>query len=419
MAVEADVPALHLPPPPFLADPALRAVLHALPGARLVGGCVRDALAERAVADIDLATPDPPEEVVRRLRAAGLRAVPTGLAHGTVTAVSDRRGFEVTTLRRDLETDGRHATVAWTGDWREDAARRDFTFNAMSMTPDGAVYDYFGGADDLHAGRVRFVGDPAARIAEDYLRALRFFRFHARYGHGAPDPAALDAIRASVPGLARLSAERVWSELKRILATPDPRGAVRLMSELGVLPAVLPEGADPARLAALVAAGAPADPLLRLAALLTGDPAALAERLRLSAAERDRLLALRASGAPPAAAGDAPETASGAAPGVVPAPDWDDDALRRALAEAPAEVLADRTWLAGGWGPEWDALRARLAALPRPRFPLEGRDAVALGVAPGPRVGELLRAVRAWWMAGGCTASAAACRAELARLAAG
>lgn len=414
MAAEADAPALHLPPPPWLADPALTAVLRALPGARLVGGCVRDALAGRPVADIDLATPEPPEEVMRRLQDAGLRAVPTGLAHGTVTAVSDRRGFEVTTLRRDVETDGRHATVAWTGDWCEDAARRDFTFNAMSMTPDGAVYDYFGGADDLRAGRVRFVGDPAARIAEDYLRALRFFRFHARYGHGAPDPAALDAVRASVPGLSRLSAERVWSELKRILATPDPRGAVWLMAELGVSAAVLPEGADPARLAALVAAGAPADPLLRLAALLTGDPAALAERLRLSAAERDRLLALR-----PADAAGAAEGASEAAPGAVPAPGWDDDAVRQALAETPADVLAGRTWLAGGWGPEWDALRARLAALPRPRFPLEGRDVVALGVPPGPRVGELLRAVRAWWRAGGCTASAAACRAELARLAAG
>lgn len=413
MAAEADAPALRLPPPPWLADPALTAVLRALPGARLVGGCVRDALAGRAVADIDLATPEPPEAVMRRLGDAGLRAVPTGLAHGTVTAVSDHRGFEVTTLRRDVETDGRHATVAWTGDWREDAARRDFTFNAMSMTPDGAVYDYFGGAADLRAGRVRFVGDPAARIAEDYLRALRFFRFHARYGHGAPDPAALDAIRASVPGLSRLSAERVWSELKRILATPDPRGAVRLMAELGVLAAVLPEGADPARLAALVAAGAPADPLLRLAALLTGDPAALAERLRLSAAERDRLMALRAADTTDAA-GAPPGASSG-----VPAPGWDADALRRALAETPAEVLAGRTWLAGGSGPEWDGLRARLAALPRPRFPLEGRDAVALGVAPGPRVGELLRAVRAWWMAGGCTASAAACRAELARLAAG
>ena len=417
MAVDAPTPALRLSPPPFLADPALRAVLRALPGARLVGGCVRDALAGRPVADIDLATPEPPDEVMRRLRDAGLRAVPTGLAHGTVTAVSDHRGFEVTTLRRDVETDGRHAVVAWTGDWREDAARRDFTFNAMSLTPDGAVYDYFGGADDLRAGRVRFVGDAAARIAEDYLRALRFFRFHARYGHGAPDPAALDAIRAGVPGLTRLSAERVWSELKRILATPDPRGAVSLMAELGVLPAVLPEGADPARLAALVAAGAPAEPLLRLAALLAGDPAALAERLRLSAAEHDRLLALCPAAASDAA--DVPQGAPQSAPLGVPAPDWDDDALRRALAQAPAEVLADRTWLAGGWGPAWDALRARLAALPRPRFPLEGRDAVALGVAPGPRVGELLRAVRAWWMAGGCTASAAACRAELARLAAG
>ena len=159
---------------------------------------------------------------MRALEAAGLRAVPTGLEHGTVTAVSGHRGFEVTTLRRDVETDGRRARVAFTEDWREDAARRDFTMNALSMTPDGAVHDYFHGIADLRHGRVRFVGDPATRIAEDYLRILRFFRFHARYGVGAPDEAATAAIAAGVPGLAQLSAERVWSEMKRILATPDP-----------------------------------------------------------------------------------------------------------------------------------------------------------------------------------------------------
>ena len=170
-----------------------------------------------------------------------------------------------------MQTDGRHAVVAFTDDWQEDAARRDFTMNALSMTRDGAVFDYFGGIADLRAGVVRFVGDPATRIAEDYLRILRFFRFHARYAAGPPDAAAVAAIRAGVPGLARLSAERVWSELTRILAAPDPRGAVALMAELGVLAAVIPEGADPARLARVVATDAPPDPLLRLAALLTGD----------------------------------------------------------------------------------------------------------------------------------------------------
>ncbi len=284
-----DPPALRIPAPDFLADPALVSVMAVLPEARVVGGAVRDTLAGRLVTEIDLATPREPEQVVHTLKAAGIRAVPTGLDHGTVTAVVDGRGFEITTLRRDVETDGRHATVAFTDDWRADAARRDFTINALSMTRDGAVFDYFDGIADLRAGRVRFVGDPATRIAEDYLRILRFFRFFSRYATGAADHAALSAIRAGVLGLGGLSAERVWSELSRILSAPDPCTAVGLMAELGVLAAVLPEGADPARLARLIAAGAPPDPLLRLAALLTGDTLALAARLRLSVAERDRL----------------------------------------------------------------------------------------------------------------------------------
>ncbi len=188
-----------------------------------------------------------------------------------MTAIADGRGFEVTTLRRDVESDGRHAVVAFTDDWRADAARRDFTINAMSLTRSGDVFDYFGGIGDLRAGILRFVGDPSTRIAEDYLRILRYFRFLARYAGGPADPSALAAIRAGVPGLARLSAERVWSELVRILAAPDPRAAISLMAELGVLAAVLPEGAGQARLARLIEANAPVDPLLRLAALLTGD----------------------------------------------------------------------------------------------------------------------------------------------------
>jgi poly(A) polymerase/tRNA nucleotidyltransferase (CCA-adding enzyme) len=298
-------------------------------------------------------------------------------------------------LRRDEETDGRHARVAYTDDWREDAARRDFTINALSMTLDGAVFDPFGGIADLSAGRVRFVGDAARRIAEDYLRILRFFRFHARYGRPPPDPPALAAIRASVAGLSRLSVERVWGELARILAAPDPTGSIALMAELGVLPAVLPEGADPARLARLVRAGAPTDPLLRLAALLTGDADALADRLKLATAERERLTALRAR--------------------PIPAPGASEPDLRRLLADTPADILIGRAWLSGDGRPDWADLRARLAALPAPVFPLEGRDVLALGEQPGPRVGALLRDIRAWWLAGGCVADAAACRAELAR----
>ncbi len=391
-----ETPAARIDPlPDFLAEAGLRAVLAALPRARMVGGCVRDARLGRPVADVDLATPDAPEAVIATLRAAGLKAVPTGLAHGTVTAVAAHRGFEVTTLRHDLATDGRHAVVAFTEDWRADAARRDFTINAMSMTADGAVFDYFGGLADIAAGRVRFVGDAATRIAEDYLRVLRFFRFHARYGRGAPDAAALEAIRAGVPGLARLSAERVWSELKRILAGPEPAGTVALMRDCGVLTAVLPEAGQTTILANVVAAGAPADPALRLAALIEGDGVAAAARLKLSGAEATHLVALRAAAAPSDMA--------------------DDDALRRALADVPKPVLVGASWLAG----RDDALRARLAAMPVPVFPLAGRDLAAAGVPAGPAMGAMLRELRAWWLDGGCRADAGACRAELARRLAG
>ncbi|HJS85477.1 MAG TPA: CCA tRNA nucleotidyltransferase, partial [Acetobacteraceae bacterium] len=225
--------------------------MEALPEARVVGGAVRDSLLGLPVADIDLATPASPDQVIAALTRAGVRTIPTGLGHGTVTALVDGRGYEITTLRRDVATDGRHAVVAFTDDWRTDAARRDFTLNALSMDRHGAVFDYFGGIADLRAGRIRFVGDPARRIAEDYLRILRFFRFHARYARAPPDGAAIRAIQAGLPGLARLSPERVWSELKRILEAPDPRAALALMARLSVLAATLPEGADLPRLCAM------------------------------------------------------------------------------------------------------------------------------------------------------------------------
>lgn len=382
---------MKIDPPGFLADPAVVRVMTALPEVRIVGGAVRDALAGRAVADIDLATPMPPSDVAAALTKAGIRTVPTGLEHGTQTAVVNGRGFEVTTLRRDVATDGRRATVAFTTDWREDAARRDFTINAMSMTRDGTVFDYFGGVDDMRAGVLRFVGDAATRVAEDYLRILRFFRFHARYGAGAPDPDAIAAIRGGIAGLAQLSVERVWNELSGLLAVPDPGQAVGLMEELGVLGAILPEGAAASGLVRLLAIGAPPDPVLRLAAFLTGDAAGVAVRLKLSGADRERLIALRQ-------------------PSTVSAAD-DDAALRRALADEVADILVGRAWLAGEAG-----LVARLGAIPRPVFALVGRDVVKLGVPAGPRVGNLLRDVRLWWKARGCVDNADACRAELRRL---
>jgi poly(A) polymerase len=373
-----------------LSDPALVRVWEALPNARLVGGVVRDLLVGAPVSDIDLATPDAPDMVEQKLAAAGIKSVPTGLAHGTLTAVVLSRGFEITSLRRDVATDGRHARVAFTADWREDAARRDFTCNAMSVDHGGTLHDFFGGEADLRAGLVRFVGDPAQRLAEDYLRLLRFFRFQARFGSAPPDAATRQALSDAVPGLARLSVERVWHELKRILATPDPRAAIGVMDDLGVLAAALPEGTAPERLATLIAAGAPVDPMLRLAALLDGDTAALANRLRLSGAERDRLAALRSA---------APEDGA------------DDDALRRALADTPRDVLIDRTWLAGRSA----ALRDRIAALTAPVFPLQGRDLADAGMAPGPEIGRRLAELRTWWWQGGCLADRAACLAECAK----
>lgn len=375
--------------PGFLNDPvlgpALGKVWDALPDARVVGGAVRDALAQRPVADIDLATPDTPEAVINKLTDAGVKVVPTGLSHGTVTAVVNGHGFEVTTLRRDIETDGRHAVVAFTTDWEQDASRRDFTINAMSMARDGKVFDYFGGTADLRAGRIRFVGNPATRIAEDYLRILRFFRFYARFGRKPPDPDTLRALQAGIPGLARLSVERVWNELRRILAAPDPLKAITLMDRLGIWAAVVPEASAVTRLA-----GLPADPILRLAAMLTGDPLALGMRLKLSNEDRDRLIRLAVT---PHVAGS-------------------DAALRRLLADYPPGDLIDRTWLDG------DAVaRQRLAGMARPVFPLEGRHVVALGVPAGPAVGALLREIRQWWLDGGCVADQAACLAELARTA--
>lgn len=385
--------------PPALRAPGPQGVFAALPGARAVGGCVRDALAGLPVHDVDMAAPFPPEEIARRLRDAGFRVFETGLAHGTLTAVPPGGApIEVTSLRRDVATDGRHAEVAWTTDWREDAARRDFTINAMSMDAAGALHDIFGGAADLRAGIVRFVGDPATRLAEDHLRALRFFRFQARYGRGAPDAAALAAIRAAVPSLARLSAERVWSEIKRLLEAPDPRGALALMRDTGVLQAVLPEAGAEARLAPVLEIR---DPLLRLAALLPvgTDLPALSRRLRLSGEELARLRALHGTDAVPAAR--------------------DADSLRRFRAtvtlRSPHATPGEVARIAAA---DTGADHAALFALERgPDFPLQGRDALAAGLAPGPEVGRLLAELRRWWLADGAKAGRAECLARLRLLA--
>ncbi|WP_183115477.1 CCA tRNA nucleotidyltransferase [Gluconacetobacter diazotrophicus] len=387
-----------------------------LPRARLVGGVVRDLLAGRPVSDLDLATPEPPDQVLAALEAAGIKVVATGLAHGTVTAVIAGRPYEITTLRRDERTDGRHAVVAWTDDWAEDAARRDFTINAMSCGRDGVVHDAFGGRADLEAGHVRFVGDPATRIREDALRVLRFFRFHARYGQGTPDAAAMAAIAdaAAAGALSRLSAERVWSELRRILSGPAVMESLDLMERTGVLARLLPEGYDLPALARLVAAGAPPDAILFLGVLARATPGHLAARLRLSRAEAASLAALGAT--PESAVPDLGMPDLG-----VPEPGADDDARRRMLANEAAEILVRRSWRVqaervGAPSAAWDGLRADLLARARPVFPLAGRDVVAAGVAAGPRVGAVLERVRDWWMAGGCRAGRRACMAQLERM---
>ena len=387
------------PPDPsrLAAYPALEQIWRTLPDARLVGGVVRDLLAGQPSLDIDLATPEPPEEVMRRLREAGMRPIPTGLSHGTVTVLVQAHPVEITTLRRDEATDGRHAVVAWTTDWREDAGRRDFTINAMSLSRDHVLHDYHGGVADLAAGRVRFVGDAARRIAEDALRMLRFFRFQARYGTGTPDTEAVAAIAASLPALDGLSAERVWSELQRILLAPDPGGALLLMHSLGVLDRLLPGGADASRLVHRLAVSTRAeapDAVLRLAAMLRGSARPVAEALRLSGAEAGRLATLLS---------DQP----------APAPGQDDAALRRMLADESAATLLGRSWLRQEGDPApWRQARDRLRATVQPFFPLAGRDLLPSGIPAGPAVGRLLTATRAWWLAGGCVAGRDACLAH-------
>lgn len=374
-------PAARVAVPPAVADQAaLAALIAALGEARYIGGWVRDTLLGQAPQDIDVATPLPPREALARAEAAGLTvwSSASGLAHGTIGVVVAGRTIEVTTLRRDVATDGRHAEVAFTDDWREDAARRDFTINALSADPgDGAVHDYFGGLADLAAGRVRFIGDPLTRIAEDHLRILRFFRFQARFGRGAPDAASCAACVARANDLMALSRERIAGELLKLLALPDPVATVATMVDGGVLRPVIPEIADAGPLARLVAAegaaGIAADGVRRLAALLPRDPEvaeAVGARLRLSKADRLRLLVAA--------------TPIGAA-----------DAVATAYAQGPAGAI-DRLLIAGR-----AADAAALSGWTRPRFPLTGGALIARGLAPGPAVAQALRRIEARWVAEG------------------
>lgn len=385
--------------PPWMALPATQAVIAALeargfPGcARFVGGCVRNTLMGKPVDDIDIATVLTPDQVVEALQAAGLRAVPTGVDHGTVTAISGGRPYEITTLRRDVATDGRRAVVAFTQDWNEDAERRDFRFNALYADRGGWLYDPTGeGLDDAREGRVVFVGDPAARLREDYLRILRFFRFHAWYGKGEADPAALAACEALKDGVEGLAAERLQKELLKLLAADDPRPALRLMAATGVLAAVLPCVPSLARLEGLVAIETEQlfenDPELRLAALIPDDPKIAeqtAERLRLSNAVKERLVA---------AAGRSPRIVSWMSP----------RETRRAVYTLGLRAFSDRVKLA--WAaaprtaatPQWRGLLALGESWTPPAFPLTGDDILQAGAPRGPMIGAVMREVETWWI---------------------
>jgi tRNA nucleotidyltransferase/poly(A) polymerase len=409
------------PPPslaPSLADaewlnaPATRAVFALLDSeggeGRVVGGAVRNALIGVPVSDVDFATTLTPDRVAQLAEAAGMKVVPTGIDHGTVTLVVGGRAFEVTTLREDIATDGRHAVVRFGHDWTADAERRDFTVNALSVDAAGVVHDPIGGYADIVARRIRFIGDADRRIAEDRLRILRLFRFHADYGAGDVDPAGLAAAMRARNGLRDLSAERIGAEMRRIVVSRGNVAAVTVMQEAGILPIVLGGIAFLAQFGravrAATAAGAVPDPAPRLANLacrVEEDGHRVSERLRLANAERDRLLATLATGA-------------------AFAPFPDERAARGLLYRSGEQAFRDGVFYGFAWSttPPGDAWK-NLYHLPdrwtTPRFPLRGRDIVAAGV-DGPAVGTLLRDLEAWWQEQDFAPDEAALRARLKQM---
>jgi poly(A) polymerase len=369
---------------------------------RVVGGALRNSLMGLPVADIDIATTLLPEAVIERAAAAGIKAVPTGIAHGTVTLVVEGEPFEVTTLRKDVETDGRHAQVAFSSDWQTDADRRDLTINALYANSDGEIIDLVGGLPDIEKRNIRFIGDAATRIAEDHLRILRFFRFFAHYGIGRPDADGLRACAGARAKLKSLSAERVWSETKKLLAAKDPGRALLWMRQVSVLTEILPEtekwGIDaiPGLVVAEQALGWAPDAMLRLAAIVPPDAerlAKLADRLRLSKSEAARLQAWATA---PVIKDDMSEAAFDRLLYRQSSGDGVTMRLKLALAVARSKVEGDF---------EEMSRAARLGKLlelatrwKKPTFPLTGADALAAGVAAGPRVGEMLGTLEQQWL---------------------
>ena len=392
---------------PWLDEPDLQTLLSVLNAdgeqARIAGGAVRNALLGEPVADVDIATTNLPDETVRRAESAGFKTVPTGAEHGTITVISGGKPFEVTTLRADVETDGRHAKVVFGRDWKADAERRDFTINALYAEADGTVIDLVEGITDLDRRMLRFIGDAETRIREDYLRILRFFRFFAWYGSGRPDAEGLKACARLKDGLPRLSAERIWSEIKKLLSAPDPSRSLLWMRQAGVLTSVLPEtekwGID--AIHALVRAeadlGWPVDPLLRLAAIVPPDAArmkTLGDRLRLSNAEADRLVQWAATPKiePKVTEGELSKRLyRGNLQGHL-------DRLRLDLAAARGRAQQDDKALVEAGG--YFRLLSHAQKWQKPQFPLRGGDLAPLGVE-GARLGALLKALEAEWVDSG------------------
>ncbi len=381
---------------PWLHTPAIEKVFAALANGgattRVVGGAVRNALMDRPVNEIDIATTAIPEQTTRLVKAAGLGAYPTGIDHGTVTVVADGQPYEVTTLRRDVETDGRRAVVAFTDNWKEDASRRDFTINALYCDLDGSLYDPVGGLEDLRKRRVRFIGDAKERIREDFLRILRFFRFSAQYANGQIDPTGLAAAEELKDGLSLLSAERVRAEMLKLFAAPGAPEVLAIMYKAGILQLAIRTVIEPdrfARLAAIEAAlGEAPDPISRLAALAVihpGDDTFLAEQLKLSNAEASRIRAVFAS--EPGIDPHTPEAAGRAALYKL-GPENFKRAVLLAWARSDASPNA-ASWRARALLPDrWKA----------PKMPVSGSDVIALGYAPGPAIGSVLQAFENWWI---------------------
>jgi poly(A) polymerase len=385
---------VHLPDAPWRQSEGLRAVLVALTDdgqpPRVVGGAVRDSLFGLPVADVDLATPLLPDAVIRRLESAGIKAVPTGLDHGTITAVAAGQNFEITTLRRDVATDGRRAVVAFSTDWHEDAARRDFTINALYADPaSGEVFDYFGGLDDLEAGMVRFIGDADTRIAEDHLRILRYFRFHARFGKAAPDPVAIAACAKSAKSLMALSRERILDELSKLLALPDPLASIALMIEHGIFAAFLPELIIDAEamlrqlLEREASVGAAADFGRRLNAILPFEPATVekvAARLKMSNRLRQEMV-LRAS---------------------IAFPEYGDpQQCAQVLAYRHGLAIARDLCLLCGTDAQWRVAFQALNDWQVPVFPIGGGQLIKRGLTAGPVVAACLKSIEEKWIAEG------------------